>query len=164
MTLYEITEAYSKLLELAEDPEIDNEVVADTFEAIEGELEIKAENTAKIIRQLEADAESLKKEEERFQRRRKAAENRAKQLKALLEFAMKATGKTKFETELFKFRIQKNAPSLVIAEDVDMANIPPEFIKFAEPQIDKAAVKDAIKLGVEINFARLESTETIRIS
>lgn len=163
MTLYEIVGDYMKLLELAEDPEVDAELIQDTMEAIEGELEVKAENTAKIIRQLEADAKALKEEEERFKKRRQTAENNAARLKKLLETSMKATGKTKFETELFKFRIQKNAPSVVYAADMDVNKVPAEFLRFLDPEIDKTAVKDALKNGAELTFAHLEQTETIRI-
>lgn len=162
MTLYDITEDYLRLLELAEDPEVDQEVIADTLEAIEGELEVKAENAARVIRQLEADADALKKEADRFTKRQKAAENSIKRLKSLLQYSMEATGKVKFETEHFKFRIQKNPPALKLADDIDFANIPAEYIKFAEPEIDKAAVKAALKQGAEFSWARMESSESVR--
>lgn len=162
MTLYEITEDYRRLLELAEDPEIDADIIADTLEAIEGELEVKAENAARVIRQLEADAEALKREAQRFQKRQKAAENSAKRLKSLLQYAMIATDKRSFQTENFKFRIQKNPPALKLAEDIDLANVPAEYIRFAEPEIDTEAVRTAIKNGAEFTWARMESTEGVR--
>jgi hypothetical protein len=42
-TIYELTEDYLRLLELAEDPDTDPEAFADTLEGLEGEIEIKAE-------------------------------------------------------------------------------------------------------------------------
>lgn len=53
MTLYELTEDYMNLLELAEDPDIDEQAFMDTLDGIEGAIEIKAENYAKVMRQLE---------------------------------------------------------------------------------------------------------------
>ena len=58
-TLYEIAQDYLKLLEMAE--EVDEEVFKDTLEGIEGELEIKADNYAKVITELENRAEGLDK-------------------------------------------------------------------------------------------------------
>lgn len=55
-TLYQLTDDYLTLLELAEDPDIDEQALKDTMEGIEGALEIKAEGYAKIIRMLEGDA------------------------------------------------------------------------------------------------------------
>ena len=51
-TLYELTDDYLALLEMAEDPDIDEQALKDTMEGIEGALEIKAEGYAKIIRTL----------------------------------------------------------------------------------------------------------------
>ena len=44
-TMYELTGEYRELLAMAGDPEIDPEAIADTLEAISGEIEVKAENT-----------------------------------------------------------------------------------------------------------------------
>ena len=56
MTLYNLTNDYMNLLELAEDPDIDEQAFMDTLEGIEGALEDKAEGYAKVIRTLEGDA------------------------------------------------------------------------------------------------------------
>ena len=67
-TLYEIAAEYMTLLDMAE--EIDEEVFKDTLEGIEGELEIKADNYAKVIAELENRAEGLDKESKRLAERR----------------------------------------------------------------------------------------------
>ena len=76
-TLYELTEQYQQLLQLLEDPDEDPRVIADTMEGIEGELEDKADGYGRIIRQLEAESASLKAEEERLARKRKAADRQS---------------------------------------------------------------------------------------
>lgn len=48
-TIYELTEDYLRLLELAEDPDTDPEAFADTLEGLDGEIEIKAEGYAKGV-------------------------------------------------------------------------------------------------------------------
>ena len=161
--IYEITQDYLKLMELASDPEIDPEIIADTFEGIDGELEIKAENYAKIMKNLEGDIAALKAEEERLAKKRKAIENNIKRMKAALQEAMELTGKTKFKTELFSFGIQKNAPSVVI-DTADIRDIPEEYLKYKEPDVDKTAIKNAINAGVDFEgLAHLEVSQSLRI-
>ncbi|MCR5518387.1 MAG: siphovirus Gp157 family protein [Lachnospiraceae bacterium] len=161
--IYELTQDYLRLLEMAEDPELDPEVIADTFEGIEGELEIKAENYAKVMKNLEGDIAALKAEEERLAKKRKAIENNIKRMKGTLQEAMELTGKTKFKTELFSFGIQKNAPSVVI-DAADIRDIPKDYLKFKEPEVDKAAIKNAINAGVDFEgLAHLEVSQSLRI-
>lgn len=49
-SLYELTEDYKELLAMAEDEELDSELLADTLEGIEGSIEEKAEASGKIIK------------------------------------------------------------------------------------------------------------------
>ena len=57
MRLYELTEQWDTVFNMMEDGETDEQVIFDTLEAIEGEIEYKADNYAKIIRNLQANAE-----------------------------------------------------------------------------------------------------------
>ena len=65
-TIYELKEAYQQLLELAEDQYTDQTVLADTMEALEGEIEAKADGYAKVISELRAKAKAIKQEEDRL--------------------------------------------------------------------------------------------------
>ena len=85
MRLYELTEQWDAVFNMMEDGETDEQVIFDTLESIEGEIEDKADNYAKIIRNLQANADALKAEEERLYRRRKSAENHIQKLKDTLQ-------------------------------------------------------------------------------
>lgn len=160
--LYEIGSNYLRVQDMAGDPEIDSQTLADTMEAIEGELEIKAENYAKVMKNLEGDIVAIKSEIDRLTSKKKAIENNIKNMKANLQSVMEATGKTKFKTELFSFGIQKNAPSVVI--DTDINNLPPEFLKFREPEVNKTAIKEAIQNGEDLSgYAHLDQSTSLRI-
>lgn len=50
MNLFELTGQYLELLELAEMPDADPEVIQGTMEALDGELEDKADGYARIHR------------------------------------------------------------------------------------------------------------------
>ena len=164
MTLYELTNDYMELLQMAEDPDIDEQAFLDTLEGIEGALEDKADNYAKIMRMLEADAKGIKAEEERLAKRRKTIEGNVSRMKFALQYAMEATGKTKFKTQLFSFNVQSN-PASVVMDESDIENIPERFLKYKDPEIDRKAIKDAIKAGNEdaMAIAHLEQTRGLRI-
>ena len=150
-TLYELTDDYLTLLEMAEDPDIDEQALKDTMEGIEGALEIKAEGYAKVIRTLEGDAAACDAESKRLRNKKQAIENNIKRMKAALQYAMQATGKTKFKTALFSFGIQKNP-------------IPDRFLIPQDPQIDKKAIKEALKAGEDLEgIAHLSETYSLRI-
>lgn len=158
-TLYEIAQDYLKLLEMAE--EVDEEVFKDTLEGINGELEIKADNYAKVIVELENRADGLDKESKRLAERKTAVENNIKRIKDSLQGAMIATGKTKFKTELFNFGIQKNPPRLVLDKGIE--DIPMDYYIFQDPVADKEKIKAELKAGEKFDFAHLEQDEKLRI-
>ena len=161
-TLYELTSEFRQVLDMAEDTDIDPQVIADTLEGIEGEIEYKADGYAKVIRQLEADSAALKAEEERMAKRRKSIDANIARMKQSLQMAMQTTGKTKFKTDLFSFGIRKN-PASVIIDNSDM--IPEEYLIQQEPKINKAAIRDLLKIdnGELCDWAHLEQSESLSI-
>lgn len=162
-TLYELTEDYLRLLDMAQDPECDLEVFKDTLEGLDYEIEDKADGYAKVIRELTAKAEGLKTEIDRLTNRKKSIETNIENMKRSLENSMILTGKTKFKTDLFSFGIQKNTPSVVIDEQY-IENIPEEYLIEQDPKIDKAKIKEDIKAGKDLEgIAHLEQSESLRI-
>ena len=159
-TLYELTNEYMMLLDMAEDPDIDEQALIDTMEGIEGEIEIKADGYARVMKQLEATSANLEFEEKRLMNRRKTIDRNIKRMKQALQDAMVATGKPKFKTDLFSFTIRKNPASVVIDRETC---IPPEFLIPQDPKIDKKAIKAAIDRGDDITFAHLEQGESLII-
>ena len=163
MTLYELTEDYINLLEMAEDPDTDPEAFADTLEGIEGAIEDKADGYAKVIRTLEGDAAACDAESKRLRNKKIAIENNIKRMKTALQYAMELTGKTKFKTALFSFGIQKN-PAAVVMDEGYIENIPERFLIPQDPVVDKKAIKEALKAGEDLEgIAHLESTSSLRI-
>lgn len=162
-TLYELTQEMLMLMEMAADPDCDPETLADTLEAVEGELEMKADSYAVVIPELEAKIALIDEEQKRLTKWKASIKGNVDRIKKNLEESMRATGKMKFKTDLHSFSIQKNPASLDVDADVDIDIVPPEFLVFSAPTIDKKAVKEAIKGGQEFEWARLEQTESLRI-
>lgn len=160
MTLYQLTDNFKQVLEMAQDPSIDPQAIADTLEGIGGEIEDKADGYAKVIKELEADSDKLTAEITRLSDRKKALQNNIKRMKESLTAAMQATGKIKFKTDLFSFNVQKNPPTLVI-DDED--KIPKEYYIPQEPKLDTTVIKELLKSGTELGFAHSEQGEGVRI-
>lgn len=158
-TLYELTDDYRQLLDMLEDDTIDQEVLADTLEAVGGEIEVKAEGCAKIIRELEGSVDTISNEIARLQERKSVKLNNIQRIKSYLELAMIETGKKKFKTDLFGFNIQKNPPSVIIDNE---EGIPEEYWVEQAPKLDKTALKKWLKENRE-DFAHLEQSESLRI-
>ena len=165
-TLYELTDDYLRLLDMADDPDIDEQTFIDTLEAIDGEIEDKADNYAKLIKELENEALKCDREAKRLSERKTAYENKVNRMKRSLEQAMIATGKTKFKTDFFSFGIQKNAPSVVLdfdEKDAEAIDALPDMFVNVKKTVNKTAIKEAINAGLEFDFAHLASSESIRI-
>jgi hypothetical protein len=156
MNLYELSIAFQEVQNMDLDPE----VMKDTLDSIEDAIENKAENIAKLIRNLESDVSAYKEEEDRLKTKRQATENKVKWLKTYLEDNMKLTGKTKFKSGMFNFSIQKNPASVNI---IDENILPKDFLIPQPPKVDKTALKDVLKTGVEVPGAELKQTEGLRI-
>ena len=158
-TLYELTEEFLNLLSMAEDPDVDPQAFKDTLEGLEYEVELKADGYAKIIRQVEGNIATVDAEIKRLQGFKKLLEGNVDTMKGNLENTMKVTGKTKFKTDLFSFRIQKNPVSVKIDNEDD---VPPEYLKITT-SVNKTAIKEAIESGEDIPYAHLEQSESLRI-
>lgn len=158
--LYQLTNNYETVLNMLYDEDADEEMILDTLEAIEGEIEDKADNYAKIIKELEAKQNARKEEAKRLTESAKVFENRVKALKSNLFNSMKATGKTKFTTDLFIFNIAKNGGKQTLTID---GEVPEEYTKtITENDTDK--IRQALEKGEKLTFAHFEPRgESLRI-
>lgn len=158
--LYQLTNNYETVLNMLYDEDADEQMILDTLEAIEGEIEDKADNYAKIIKELEAKQNARKEEAKRLTESAKVFENREKALKNNLFNSMKATGKTKFATDLFSFNIAKNGGKQTLTID---GEVPEEYTK-AVIENDTDKIRQALENGEKLTFAHLEPRgESLRI-
>lgn len=160
-TLNELLNDWRELKEMALDPEVDADVIADTLEGLEGELEDKADGYADYMDFLKGQIEQIKAEQERLRNRRLTFEAKLERVKDKLEGAMRETGKTKFSTALHSFRIQKNPPKVVIDHP---ESIPSKYLIPQEPKVDTKTIATDLKNGELYAWAHLEQTEGLRYS
>ena len=159
-TLYELAGEFQQLLDMIQNGEYTEEELADTMEGLDGEIEIKADGYAKVIKEIEGNVSTIKAEIDRLSGKKSALDNSIKSLKQSLEMAMRTTGKVKFKTDLFSFNIAKNGgkQSLDIHDEV-----PSEYCK-TEIKPDNDLIRKALENGEQLPFAILqERGESLRI-
>jgi len=158
MTLYEMKSEYMEILSMLEDPDADEEIIRDTLESLQGDIEDKAEGYGMIIAQLNAEAEMLMVESVRLSKRAKTALNNADRLKKRLQAALTEMQLKKLKTNHFNFTVRKNAASVVLIADIE---IPDEYLVAQDPKVDKAKIKADLQAGKDLPFAKLEATESL---
>ena len=161
--LYELKNEFNTLWEILEDELADDETISGAWEVAQEDLADKLENCCKYIKNCETEITGLKAEEERLNVRRKAKENAVKRLKDLMKQAMLAAGEKKIQCGTFTTSVQNNAPSVVVDEQY-IENIPAEYLRIKEPEIDKKKLGEDLKAGKNLEgLAHLEVTQSLRI-
>lgn len=155
LALYEIAAQHRRMVDELMSTQDDAAAIADTIEAESYPLEIKAQNVAYAIRNMEATAEQIKIAEKQMAARRQALENRAANIREYLKTCMEVAGVEKISCSHFALSIKKNPHSVEIFEP---KLVPPQFMTqpvVPPPSIDKVAIKEALKEGNEVAGAIL---------
>ena len=168
MTLYDIDAQIAALDGAAEDDMlIDAETgellsVAQALDALRMEREEKLENVACWVKNLSAEADAIREEEDRLIKRRKAAETKAANLKAWLLAAMtREDGTTdKLKTGRVMVSVKRNPPSTL----VDDALLPSTYkVAKITYQPNKELIKRELLAGGEVPGAHLEYGRSVII-
>lgn len=161
--LYEIVDRYRELESLADAGDIPAEVIADTLEAIEGEVQEKAVQVACFTKNLDATAEAVRAAAKAMLERAERIEKRAESIRSYLLFNMQAAGITRIECPYFTLAVRKNPPAVVVDDE---SALPPQYIVTPPPPTprpDKAAIARALKAGEAIPGAHLTQSERLEI-
>lgn len=124
MKLYEISNDYQGLLALADEGGLTQEAIADTVEALDHEFTDKARNCLMVVKQLEGQADTAKKEYERLKSLSDAYSKQAENLKEYIRYNMEATKKDKLDLGLFKLTLKKPT---ITADVLDESKIPAQY-------------------------------------
>lgn len=158
MKLYELAQNYAQLLEMAE--EMESDALVDTLESLQDAIEEKAENIAKLVKNLEADVKIIKEEEQRLAERRRAIEVKIERLKTYLQEQLETAGIEKVKRPTITVAIQANPPSVDV---IDETAIPSDFLIPQAPKVDKRSILERLKKGEAIPGVTLKQTKGVRI-
>lgn len=164
MSLYHMAEQYRTALAELTDAELPEEVVADTLEALEGELIQKGRAVAAFTLNLQAEIDAIKAVEKRISDKRKSLEKREAHLRNYLRVNMEKAGITEIKAidGSFTAKLQKGRPSVVI-DDESLIPDDSEYIRWKR-EVNKTAIAAAIQAGAEVAGAHLETKPALRLS
>ena len=144
--------------------EVDFSKAEEKLKALQMNETEKIENTGLFVKNLMSDIEAMKVEEKSLSARRKSKENKLQYVKEYLSDFLLATNKQKFETPRCALSFRKSE-SLEITDEEALKKYEGinEYLKFKEPEIDKAAIKKAFKGGSEIPGVRMAENLNLQI-
>ena len=161
--VYDLGSSFDLIWNLIEDEAMEESALDEAFDNLVDDTKDKFENCCKYIKNVESDIAGLKEEEKRLHDKRKSLENSIERFKGLMHEAMNAAGEKKLPCGTFTVSLQKNPESVVMDEQY-IENIPEEYLKYKDPEIDRAKIKEHLKAGVNLEgIAHLEQSEGLRI-
>lgn len=165
MKLYELTNEYLALLEAIDNDEIPEEAIADTLEAITGEIESKADSIACLLKNLDAEIVAIKAEEARLAERRKSKEKSYERIKEYLSNTLQIAGLDKIETARNKITFRKSESVEVDEESFILwaQKNRDDLLTYSAPKVNKTEIKKALKNGEEIIGAELRVNTNIQL-
>jgi seryl-tRNA synthetase len=161
-TLYGLGLEFVALKDLCEDVEfnpetgevIDNsEELKALFENLSDDINNKLDGAMYVIKELEANSNTLKDEAKRLNARAKTNDNSIVRLKDMIKSLVSLQEGKKIKTLKFNFAVA-TTESLTIDDE---SQVPSDYINFT-PKVDKAQLKKDIKNG------KVEATESFYIS
>lgn len=165
MKLYELSERYQNLQYLIEEGEVSEEAISDTLEGLEGELKIKADSIACMVKNLEYEAEMIKNEAKNQLARAEIKLRKAKKIKEYLRNQLEVCDIAKIETPRNKIQIKKNPKRLEILES--FTNWAQEkadhLLKYSNLQPNKTAIKEAMQRGEIIPYVKINAENRMEI-
>lgn len=159
MNLYEITRDALELASLLETEELTPEL--ETALVINQEqLQAKAGNYAKVIANIQSDADAIETEIKRLKAMKESKERAITRLKDAVRDAMIVSAIDKIESPLFKLALRRSE-----AVEVDMVEALPNAYQNVKNVVtaDKVAIKEAIKRGENVYGARLVENFNLQI-
>ena len=161
LTIYQIEQSYNQLAEeLIENGGELTPSLEEQLAITEEQLQNKSVAYSFVIKQMDADVDIIDAEIKRLQGLKKQREKASEYLKERIKHAMHTFQIDEIKTPLVKINFRKSE-----SVEVDDVNALPSLYKVVKvtEQADKAAIKAAIKDGVEVTGCRIETHRNLQI-
>lgn len=160
-TIFQIEQSYNQLAEEL----IDNggeltPLLEEQLAITEEQLQNKSVAYSFVIKQMDADVDTIDAEIKRLQALKKQREKALEYLKERIKHAMDTFSIEEIKTPLVKINFRKS--ETVEVEDVNALPAAFKVVKVTE-QADKAAIKAALKDGVAVTGCRIETHRNLQI-
>ena len=157
-SLFSISDDLEKLNELLDDCGDDaeqQELINQWLELLGEERDKKLDGYCALIAEMLARAEVRKAEAKRIMELAAADETRAKLLKDRLKWFLETHNLKKVETLRYRLSLTKNSTRpLVVDPEINPTQLPEQYQKVSV-EVNTTAIREALKQGEELPFARL---------
>lgn len=165
MTLYELNIQFQEILSMAGSGEFDDELIRNTLEGVEGEIEEKLDSYGIVVNELQNDISKLSYEIDRLSSKKKTLVNSVDYLKRNVMETMERMDKRTVKGDRFTWAIQKNGGKrpVIMKEGYNILAIPERFQDWTVKP-DREQIREALENGEELDFATLgERGESLRL-
>ncbi len=153
-TMNEIAERYNAITALADDETVPQDAVNEALIKVMEDVKTKGENGIRYLNDVQEAIDKAKENKKKLDSFIKAMENRKKRVERAYIFALNYMNIKSILTGWGEMKIKKNPPAVVID---DVAKIPTHYQRQKiQVDIDKVAIKAAIKAGEEVPGAHIE--------
>lgn len=154
-----ITNRYTAVMALADDNSIPQEEINNALLTLEDELQEKGENCIKYLGSIQDNIDIAKANKKKLDEYIKMLESRKKRIEQACIYALDTLQVKSIMTGWGEMKVKKNPPSVVID---DLTQIPTQYQRQKiQVDIDKVAIKAAIKAGEEVPGAHLEQATSL---
>lgn len=155
MRLYELTEQYETLLEMAQEggEGVDYESM---LQGMEGAISDKLDGYCKIIKTLEVEAAAVGAESLRLSQRKTGLENQVKRMKDAMKSGMIRLNMNKHQSTLFTVSVTSPRQRVDV---LDTEIVPKKYLRIKK-EVDKAAAMELLKSGKKIRGLSLVQGES----
>lgn len=161
--LFEVAAEYLAAAEALAESDLDPQTISDTLEGMAGDVEEKSINVAFVIRNARAEAAAIKDAMVGMATRAKSAESLADRLTDYIKQHLESCAIKRVSCPFFVISIKANPAKVVIGDE---SLLPQQYWTkpiAPAPQPDKRAIADALKNGLAIDGARLETSTRLEI-
>lgn len=162
--LFDIAERYknvANLTELVASGEMEEEMLEQALQSMEGELTEKLANITYIMKNNEADVKLIDEEIKRLQARKKALNSTLNRLNQYMFDCLKLAKVKKISDSLNTWSIAKNPVSVEILDESLLSD--KYLIREEVVKIDKKLLLAELKAGAEIEGANLKQGERLSV-
>jgi hypothetical protein len=144
--LYELTGNYKNLIDLLDDESIETDEIMAAIQQVDGEIVIKAQEMAKLLKNIGSDAMAYEIEEKRLKAKRQSLERRYDGIKGYLEGELIKVGVAKVGG-IVPLSFRKSPPSVNV---IDITKIPTDYMVVKPSEPDKKTILEDLKSGKKI--------------
>ena len=150
-SLFELQNEFQTLYNMMTDPDVDEQVLQDTLEAVMGEFEVKAEGCVYFMKRLEMERDKAKDVANDLLAKAKVRDNALNRMKDMMLKTMESAQVKKIDAGAFTIAVSKNGGKQPMIIDGDV----PDNFKRIIYEDDKELIRKHLEDGEVLDFARL---------